>query len=513
MAKNRLTDGSTALQEKQTRVITIEATEKPRDIKLRVAAYTRVSSASDDQLNSFAAQNRYYTTLISGKENWKLVDIYADEGITGTSVEKREDFQRLLADCRRGLIDRVLVKSISRFARNTKECLEALRELKLLGISVYFEKENIDTATMSGEMMTTLFASFAQTESESISGNMRWSYLRRMQGGTYIPSKLPYGYNLKDHSVQIVPEQAVIIQRIFREYLAGKSTERIATDLCKDNIPCKSGKVVWNSTAIRYILSNEKYTGNSIWQKYYSTETLPYKCVLNRGEKDSYYARGTHEGIITPEDFNRANALMKSRAQKITLPHNDPLAFQKNLLCNTCGSLYRRKIVRGIPYWVCIGHDKKRHGIQCGICEKTLSTEDIQLVKQFAIYQRQRTLAEAEYRKQERTELLIECGKMLYVNKGWPFDDAAKKACEERARNECTPAENLEFANKLVNLIDDLGILIITYNTNSELISSDTPVIAINSGIYSAAMSQERSLFCPVDKRGFFQRNKSLRDL
>lgn len=367
MAKNRLTDGSTALQEKQTRVITIEATEKPRDIKLRVAAYTRVSSASDDQLNSFAAQNRYYTTLISGKENWKLVDIYADEGITGTSVEKREDFQRLLADCRRGLIDLVLVKSISRFARNTKECLEALRELKLLGISVYFEKENIDTATISGEMMTTLFASFAQTESESISGNMRWSYQRRMQGGTYIPSKLPYGYNQIDHSIQIVPEQAIIIKRIFREYLAGKSTERIATDLRKDNIPCKSGKVVWNSTAIRYILSNEKYTGNSIWQKYYSTETLPYKCVLNRGEKDSYYARGTHEGIITPEDFNRANALMKSRAQKITLPHNDPLAFQKNLLCNTCGSLYRRKIVRGIPYWVCIGHDKKRHGIQCGI--------------------------------------------------------------------------------------------------------------------------------------------------
>ena len=146
MAGKTITDGSMALQEKQCRVITIEATGKPQDIKLRVAAYARVSSASDDQLNSFAAQNRYYTALISGKENWTMVDIYADEGITGTSVEKREDFQRLLADCRRGLIDRVLVKSISRFARNTKECLEALRELKLLGVSVYFEKEYIETA-------------------------------------------------------------------------------------------------------------------------------------------------------------------------------------------------------------------------------------------------------------------------------------------------------------------------------------------------------------------------------
>lgn len=161
MAEKLMTDGSMALREKQYRVITIEATEKPQNAKLRVAAYARVSSASDDQLNYFAAQNRHYSDLISSKENWRMVDIYADEGITGTSAEKREDFQRLLADCRRGLIDRVLVKSISRFARNTKECLETIRELKSLGVGVYFEKENIDTATMSGEMMTALFASFA----------------------------------------------------------------------------------------------------------------------------------------------------------------------------------------------------------------------------------------------------------------------------------------------------------------------------------------------------------------
>ena len=187
MAEKLMTDGSMALREKQYRVITIEATEKPQNAKLRVAAYARVSSASDDQLNSFAAQNRHYSDLISNKENWRMVDIYADEGITGTSAEKREDFQRLLADCRRGLIDRVLVKSISRFARNTKECLETIRELKSLGVGVYFEKENIDTATMSGEMMTALFASFAQAESESISGNMRWGIQKRMQAGTYIP--------------------------------------------------------------------------------------------------------------------------------------------------------------------------------------------------------------------------------------------------------------------------------------------------------------------------------------
>ena len=367
MAEKLMTDGSMALREKQYRVITIEATEKPQNAKLRVAAYARVSSASDDQLNSFAAQNRHYSDLISSKENWRMVDIYADEGITGTSAEKREDFQRLLADCRRGLIDRVLVKSISRFARNTKECLETIRELKSLGVGVYFEKENIDTATMSGEMMTALFASFAQAESESISGNMRWGIQKRMQAGTYIPANLPYGYTQLEHSIRIVEEQAVIVQRIFKEYLSGKSTERIASDLRKEGIPCKSGEVAWDSTAIRYIISNEKYIGDSVWQKYFSTDTLPYKCRLNRGQKVSYYAYGTHEGIVSKEDFERANALMKSRAQKITLTKNSPYAFRKKIVCCDCQSLFRRKVVRGITYWVCIGHDKKRHGIRCGI--------------------------------------------------------------------------------------------------------------------------------------------------
>ena len=367
MAEKLMTDGSMALREKQYRVITIEATEKPQNAKLRVAAYARVSSASDDQLNSFAAQNRHYSDLISSKENWRMVDIYSDEGITGTSAEKREDFQRLLADCRRGLIDRVLVKSISRFARNTKECLETIRELKSLGVGVYFEKENIDTATMSGEMMTALFASFAQAESESISGNMRWGIQKRMQAGTYIPANLPYGYTLQDHSIRIVEEQAVIVQRIFKEYLSGKSTERIASDLREEGIPCKSGEVAWDSTAIRYIISNEKYIGDSVWQKYFSTDTLPYKCRLNRGQKVSYYAYGTHEGIVPKEDFEKANALMKSRAQKITLTKNSPYAFRKKIVCGDCQSLFRRKVVRGITYWVCIGHDKKRHGLKCGI--------------------------------------------------------------------------------------------------------------------------------------------------
>ena len=202
-------------QENTARVITIAATERPQDIRLRVAAYARVSSSSDEQLNSFAAQNRYYTELISSKGNWQLVDIYADEGITGTSIEKRDDFKRMLRDCERGLIDRILVKSISRFARNTTECLETVRSLKARGVSVYFEKEGIDTGKVSGEMLTAVFASLAQAESEAISKNMRWSNQKRMQMGTFIPTHLPYGYCRLNYKIAIVDAEAEIVKRIF----------------------------------------------------------------------------------------------------------------------------------------------------------------------------------------------------------------------------------------------------------------------------------------------------------
>lgn len=191
MAKKQ-TNGNLALE--QQRVIVIPAHDEIIARKLRVAAYARVSSSSEDQLNSYRVQNQYYSELISGNPDWEMVDIYADEGITGTSVEKREDFQRMMRDCRKGKIDRILVKSISRFARNTKDCLAAIRELKELGVSVQFEEQGIDTSKVSSEMVTAIMASLAQKQSEAISGNVKWGVQKRMQDGTFIPSYLPYGY-------------------------------------------------------------------------------------------------------------------------------------------------------------------------------------------------------------------------------------------------------------------------------------------------------------------------------
>ena len=212
MATEMQTNGTLALEQKN-RVIIIPAQDEIVARKLRVAAYARVSSSSEDQLNSYRAQNQYYSELISNNPDWEMVDIYADSGITGTSVDKREDFKRMMRDCRKGKIDRILVKSISRFARNTKDCLAAVRELKELGVSVLFEEQGIDTARVSSEMVTAIMASLAQKGSESISGNVQWSYQKRMESGKFNTCKAPYGFRLQNRQLVIEENEAAVIRQ------------------------------------------------------------------------------------------------------------------------------------------------------------------------------------------------------------------------------------------------------------------------------------------------------------
>ena len=357
MAEKYFMEGTLALEENQRQIIVIEAAGQPRDIKLRVAAYARVSSDSDDQINSFDAQNRYYSALISGKENWQMVDIYADRGISGTSAAKRDDFQRLLSDCRSGKIDRILVKSISRFARNAKECLEVIRELKLLGISVYFEKENIDTGKLSGEMMTAMFASMAQAESQSISGNLRWGCRKRMAAGTFLPSSMPYGYRLEGKKIEIEPKEAVVVQEIFQSYLRGMGKNAIAKALNERGIPTSQGKK-WSYRAIDYVLGNERYIGDSLWQKNYAAETFPPVKRRNRGESPQYYAKETPPPILSREVFDAVQALAKQRgdqfgSEKSASGH----PFSRIIKCSCCGRVHRRKVSREKAYWSCLTHE------------------------------------------------------------------------------------------------------------------------------------------------------------
>lgn len=265
-------------------ITVIPARNRSGDI-IRAAAYARVSSSSDDQLNSFNAQIRYYTELLKNSTNTIFVDMYADEGITGTSAAKRDEFQRLMSDCRKGKIDRILTKSVSRFARNTKDCLEAVRELKSLGVSVYFEKEKIDTGELSSEMLLTLYSQFAQEESMSISKNVRMGFRKRMQDGTYVPSSTPFGYIKGENGLEIDDPKAEVVQAVFSDFLNGASEATIAD------------RYGIGIATVKYILRNEKYTGDSMFHKWYTTDTLPFKCVRNNGEREMYLAQGTHQPV------------------------------------------------------------------------------------------------------------------------------------------------------------------------------------------------------------------------
>lgn len=357
-------------------VITIPAASQEITRKLRVAAYARVSSNSEDQKHSFAAQNAYYSKLITDTPDWELADIYADQGITGTSIDKRDDFLRMMEDCRRGRIDRILVKSSSRFARNTKESLEAVRELKCLGVSVYFEEQNIDTAQVSGEILTAMFAALAQRESEAISERMRWSYRVRMQAGRFIPSSTAYGYRLDDKVLRIVPEEAEIVRKIYADYLAGKGIQAIADDLNRLEIPLRSASKTqqWRSSTVEYILSNERYIGDSLWQKTYQTQTLPRKPKKNRGERNQYLLMRTHSAIIDRETFQKVQALRASRAVSRT-SNEDPV--RQRLFCGACGSPFRIVSKQGTDSYEC--QAKNRGTAKCG----TPRLREVQIHKAF----------------------------------------------------------------------------------------------------------------------------------
>ena len=283
-----------------------------------------------------------------------MVDIYADEGITGTSAKKRKDFQRMLSDCRKGKIDKILVKSISRFARNTAECLEAVRELKSLGVGIFFEEHNIDTKTVSSEMLTAVLASCAQAESESISKNMRWSIQKRMEQGTFNTCRAATGFRLSENGLVVHPDEAPVIQSIFADYLMGKNSREIAARLNEEETLGRE----WNRKLVDYILMNERYAGNALLQKKYRTDTLPRMKKPNRGEKPKYYVQGSNPAIVSQEIFEQANVLRKSRRKSVGKETGRPLAGK--VYCGCCGSLNRVKQVNNTWYWVCRKHEETR---------------------------------------------------------------------------------------------------------------------------------------------------------
>ena len=324
--------------------------------RLRVAAYARVSSDSADQLNSFASQIAYYTDVIQSEEDWEFAGLYADEAVSGTTTSSRNDFQRLLKDCRNRKIDRILVKSISRFARNTLDCIQTVRELKSLGVTVLFEKEGIDTEHLGSEMMLSILGAAAQEESLSISRNLKWSYRRRMRSGDFITCSAPLGYYLKDRTLIPDPQEVPVVQYIFDSYLSGKSITEITTEL-----NAADPSVHWHYIHVRYILSNEKYIGNSLVQKKYTSDTLPFYRKKNCGEISQFYIQNTHQGIISQEQFNQVQKILAKREeQHFTHPEQEPSPCRQLLICSECGATLRRRVNREKVSWVCGRHLREK---------------------------------------------------------------------------------------------------------------------------------------------------------
>ena len=339
--------------------VKVIAPQAPRKGNLRVAAYCRVSSDSRDQLHSYAAQIRAYTEEIARHDGWELIDVYADEGLTGTRMDKREDFNRMMADCRKGKIDRILVKSVSRFARNTKDCLSTLRELSGMGVSVKFEKENIDTKTLTTELLVSVFGSMAQQESISISANQRISYQHRMERGEFITCKAPYGYRLVDKkNLEIEPNEALIVKYIFSAYLNGCGAEQIAEKLAHGFIGLTETDKVWTASGVRYILRNEKYIGDTLSQKKI-TKGFPFVKKRNHGEETQYYVENTHPAIIDRRQFESVQELLQNKSGR-AVKRTDWSPLTRRLVCGECGTLFlRRASCDGPVVWVCRKHDKK----------------------------------------------------------------------------------------------------------------------------------------------------------
>lgn len=348
--------------------------------KLRVCAYVRVSTGSDAQANSFLSMINYYTELIENNPEWEFVGIYADEAVTGTKVDKREEFKTMIHECEDGNIDLIITKTVTRFGRNTLETLQAIRKLKDLGIGVYFESQNINTLTEKSELLLTVLSTVAQGESEDFAGNNKWAVRKRFQDGTFTISVPAYGYTKDEYGNPIVePEEAKVVQTIFQLYLQGWGAWSIGRKLDADGIPTIRGATCWGENVVRGILSNPIYYGDMLLQKTITTDQLPFRRKKNNGEADKYLIEENHQPIITREQAKAVKELMEYRAGIIKAggeKSNYRYSFSGRIVCTECGTHFRRqKVYVGKPYeriiWTC-----RQHVQNIELCQMKAIRED-----------------------------------------------------------------------------------------------------------------------------------------
>lgn len=370
--------------------------------RLRVAAYCRVSTDEKEQINSYKAQIEYYTEKINKNPEWQMAGIFADEGISGTQAKKRPEFLKMIRLCRQGKIDLILTKSFSRFARNTLDSLDYIRELRLLGIGVVSEKENMNTLNEDSEMLITILSCFAQAESESISKNVSWGIHQSFKNGK-VPIKYStlLGYRKGENDLpEIVPDEAEIVKEIYRSYLDGMSLRQIADTLNSRGIKTKHKNTAWTPETVKGILKNEKYSGDAILQKTYVTDCITKTTRKNNGELPMYIVKNHHDPIISRTDFNRVREEMARRSAKRTIAekltkteqgkYSAKYALSELLICGECGTHYRRVTwtAKGFKEikWRCINriqYGKKKCHDSPTIDEQPLQKAIVEAINEF----------------------------------------------------------------------------------------------------------------------------------
>ena len=333
----------------------------------RVAGYARVSTGAEEQQTSYEAQVDYYTRYIHSRSDWQFVEVYTDEGISATNTKKRDGFNRMVRDALNGKIDLIITKSVSRFARNTVDSLTTVRKLKEVGVEIYFEKENIWTLDSKGELLITIMSSLAQEESRSISENVTWGQRKRFADGKV---SMPYGAFLgyrkgPDGVPEIVPEEAVIVKRIYAMFMQGKTTCSIARTLTAEGIPTPGGKQKWSASTVESILKNEKYRGDAILQKTFTVDFLQKKLKPNEGEVPQYYVHNSHPAIIPPEEWNLVQAEM-ARRKELKQRYSSHSVFASMIFCGECGGYYGSKVWHSTDkyrqvIWQCSDKFKNEH--------------------------------------------------------------------------------------------------------------------------------------------------------
>ena len=347
--------------------------------QLRVAAYCRVSTDYDEQASSYETQVAHYKELIQKEPTWEFAGIYADDGISGTNTKKREQFNQMIAACKAGKIDLIVTKSISRFARNTIDCLKYIRDLKAINVAIFFEKENINTMDAKGEVLITIMASLAQQESESLSQNVKMGIqYRYQQGKVFVNHNHFLGYT-KDAQGNLViePEEAKVIKRIFYSYLNGMSMKQIADSLKADGILTGGKTKNWQSSGVSKILKNEKYMGDALLQKTYTIDFLSKKRVKNNGIMPQYYVENDHPAIIPKPVFMQVQQLIKQRQNGITTKNgkhrrlNGKYCFSQRVFCGKCGDIFQRNMwyrPEKVAVWRCASRIKRsKTGRRCMI--------------------------------------------------------------------------------------------------------------------------------------------------